>query len=730
MNVQQDPADPACRNRFAVAFRSVDFRCNALIIALLAIAFCLVGCPLASAQTAPTKEGGGKCPPVTRKDSTVDVLHGVSIPDPYRWLEDQDSAETRAWLDAENRCTEAVLRAAPGREQITKRLSELQKTDSFAMPLQQRGDYFFDKRAAGQDLYVICRRHGLNGPDEVLLDPAGMSADHSTSVGLRAVTYDAATLAYGVRAGGKDEITMHFLDVKSRKDLPDVLPSADYFSVDFEPSGRGVYYSRSTAEGPRIMHHTMGSDPASDTEIFGKGFGPEKIIFGQVSRDGRDLLIVVLYGSGSKRSELYFKDLETNAPVKPIVNDTDSLFGGEIQAGKAIISTNWKAPKWHIYSVDLKNPSRDAWKEIVPESDAPFENTSLFGGKIYVQYVRNIVSQVKIFDLDGKPDGEIALPSLGAVTGASGSWDSPEIFLGFESFNIPGSIYRYDLGGRDLKPWFSPKVPIDPNAYTVEQVWYESKDKTRVPMFLFYKKGMVKNGATPVWLTAYGGFNVNLTPGFSASAVEWADAGGIFAQPNLRGGGEFGEAWHQAGMMEKKQNVFDDFIGAAEWLIANHYTSSSKLAIEGTSNGGLLMGAMMTQRPDLFRAIVCGYPLLDMLRFQKFMKGSFWVPEYGSADDPEQFKYILKYSPYQNVKDGTAYPAVLFITGDGDTRVAPLHARKMAARLQAANSGPHPILLLYDTKSGHSGGRPLSKQIEEQTDALAFVFSQVGVGAK
>jgi prolyl oligopeptidase len=344
--------------------------------------------------------------------------------------------------------------------------------------------------------------------------------------------------------------------------------------------------------------------------------------------------------------------------------------------------------------------------------------------------VRNVVSQLKIFDIDGKPDGEIALPSLGAVTGSSGSWDSPEIFLAFESFNIPDSIYRYDLNHRDLKPWVSPKVPIDPNAYTVEQVWYESKDKTRVPMFLFYKKGMVKNGATPVWLTAYGGFDVNLTPGFSPSAVEWADAGGIFAQPNLRGGGEFGEAWHQAGMMEKKQNVFDDFIGAAEWLIANHYTNSSKLAIEGTSNGGLLMGAMMTQRPDLFRAIVCGYPLLDMLRFQKFMKGSFWVPEYGSADDPEQFKYILKYSPYQNVKDGTAYPAVLFITGDGDTRVAPLHARKMAARLQAANNGTHPILLLYDTKSGHSGGRPLSKQIEEQTDALAFVFSQVGVGAK
>jgi prolyl oligopeptidase len=731
MNVQQDPAVPACRNRIAVAFCSLHsnlrFGRSIWIIALLAIAFYLASCPLASAQTAQTREAGGQCPPATQKGPVVDVLHGVSIPDPYRWLEDQDSAETRAWLDAENRCTEVLLRAVPGREQITKRLSELQKTDSFSPPLQRNGDYFFYKRAAGQDLYVITRRHGLNGSDEVLVDPAGMSADHSTSVSLSAVTDDAATLAYGVRSGGKDEVTMHFLDVKSRKDLPDVLPIADYFSLDFEPNGRGVYYSRTTNKGPRVMHHVMGSDPASDTEIFGTGFGAEKIIQSQLSHDGRDLLILIFYGSGSTRTDVYFKDLTDNKPVQPIVNDTESLFMGEVEAGKAIIGTNWKAPKWHIYSVDLKNPSRDAWKEIVPESDASFESVALFGGKIYVQYVRNVVSQVKIFDLDGKPAGEVPLPSLGAISSSSGNWDSPEIFLSFESFNVPPSIYRYDLHGGGLKPWVTPKVPLDPNAYTVEQVWYESKDKTRVPMFLFYKKGMVKNGATPVWLTSYGGFDVNLTPSFYPTAVEWADAGGILAQPNIRGGGEFGEAWHQAGMMEKKQNVFDDFIGAAEWLIANHYTSSSKLAIEGTSNGGLLMGAMMTQRPDLFRAIVCGYPLLDMLRFQKFMKGSFWVPEYGSADDPVQFKYILKYSPYQNVKDGTAYPAVLFITGDGDTRVAPLHARKMAARLQSANNGPHPILLLYDTKSGHSGGRPLSKQIEEQTDALAFVFAQLGI---
>jgi prolyl oligopeptidase len=730
MNVQQDPAVPARRNRFAIALHCVRFGFNILILAIFAAIVCLSSCSLANAQEAQSKQGDGKCPPVTRKDSVVDVLHGVSIPDPYRWLEDQDSAETRAWLDAQNRCTEAAIRSLPGRAQITKRLSELEKTDSFTTPLQRKEDYFFSKRPAGQDLYIIYRRHGLDGPDEVLIDPTGMSADHSTSVALYGVSDDGSIVAYGIRGGGKDEVTMHFLDVKTRHDLPDVLPLSDYYSMDFEHDNRGIYYGRHDGTGPQAMHHVMGTDPKTDVEIMGKGYGPEVGISMQLSRDGRDLSLVVAYGTASKRCDLYFKHLEGDSPVQPIVNDTESVFFDQIEDGRAIVWTNWKAPKWHIYSVDLKHPARDQWKEIVPEGESSFESVALVGGKIYVQYVHNVVSQGKLFDLDGKPAGEIPLPSLGAITSFGGLWESPEIFFSFESFNIPGSIYRYDLNRGDLKTWASPKMPIDPSAYTVDQVWYESKDKTRVPMFLFYKKGLVKNGATPVWLTAYGGFNVNLTPGFSPSAVEWADAGGIYAQPNLRGGGEFGEAWHYAGMMDKKQNVFDDFIGAAEWLIANHYTSSSKLAIQGSSNGGLLMGAMVTQRPDLFRAVVCGYPLLDMLRYQKFMKGMFWVPEYGSADDPEQFKYILKYSPYQNVKDGTAYPAVLFVTGDGDTRVAPLHARKMAARLQAANNGPHPILLLYDTKSGHSGGRPLLKQIEEQTDSLAFVFSQVGLGAK
>jgi prolyl oligopeptidase len=690
---------------------------------LLLASLAAFGGSVAAAQQTPSTA----CPPPTRKADTVDVLHGVSIPDPYRWLEDQNSAETRAWIEAENDCTETVLKSFPGRQQIAKRLGELMKTESVSLPLERGGDYFFTKRDADHDLFALCRRRGLEGPDQVLLDPQTLSPDHSTSVELMDASRDASLVAYGVRTGGRDEITIHFLDTKTLRDLPEQLPLATYYRATFEPSSRALYYSRTTPEGPRVFQHRIGTPATSDAEIFGKGFGPEKIILSQLSHDGRDLLITVLYGSGSTRSELYFKDLQSDAPVRPIVNDTDALFFGQIEDGKLFLRTNWKAPNWHIFSVDLKNPGRDSWKEIVPETDAPFENVSLYGGHLFVRYVRNVVSQLKMFDAQGVPAGEIPLPSLGAVSSSGGTWNSQNVFITFESFNIPRSIYRFDARAGALKSWVAPKVPIDSNAYVVEQVWYESKDKTRVPMFLFYKKGLDKDAARPTWLTGYGGFNVNLTPGFYAPAVAWADAGGIYAQPNLRGGGEFGDAWHRGGMRDKKQNVFDDFIAAAEWLIANHYTSSSKLAIEGGSNGGLLVGAALTQRPDLFRAVVCEYPLLDMLRFQKFLKGSFWVPEYGSADDPAEFKYLRLYSPYQNVKDATNYPAVLFVTGDGDTRVAPLHARKMTARLQAANASKNPIFLLYDTKSGHSGGRPLNKQIEENTDTISFLFSQLAV---
>jgi prolyl oligopeptidase len=676
------------------------------------------------------QQSGGKCPPSTRKDDVVDTLHGVKIADPYRWLEDQSSAETRAWIEAEDACTAAVLGAVPGRAAITARLSKLMKVDSFETPIERNGVYVFGKRRADQELNVLYVRHGRDGKDEVLIDPHPLSADHSTSVAAFDLSQDGSLAAYGVRAGGQDEVEIRFIDTARRKELSDQLPRAAYESLAIEPSKRGVYYTVLTPKGGRLFHHAMGTAASADELVFGGDFGSDKEISANVSDDGRYLLITVSYGSGSVRSDLYLKDLRSGGAIKPIVNDTEALFFGDISSGQLFVNTNWKAPNWHIYRVDLEHPARDAWKEIVPESDASITGFGAYGGKFFVQYIRNATSELEYFDLDGKPAGIVKLPSLGSIGGVSGGWSSNEVFFSFESFNAPATIYRFDVKRGSDEIWAKPEVPYKSDEYTVEQVWYESKDKTKIPMFLFYKKGLVRDGARPVWMTAYGGFDVNETPYFFAPAVIWADHGGIFAMPNLRGGGEFGENWHRAGMMEKKQTVFDDFFAAGEWLIANKYTSTEKLAIEGGSNGGLLMGAAITQRPDLYGAVICTYPLLDMLRFQKFMDGPLWVSEYGSADNEAQFKYLLAYSPYQNVKDGAKYPAVLFITGDGDTRVAPLHARKMAARLQAANGSDRPILLLYDTKSGHSGGRPLNKEIEERTDILSFLYSQLGIKAE
>jgi prolyl oligopeptidase len=680
-----------------------------------------------SATAAQADSPAAKCPPPARKDDTVETLHGVEVADPYRWLENQDNPETRSWIDAEDRCTATVLDSVPGRSQIEKRLSELMKVDSFGLPVERNGYFFFSKRRADQDLSVLYERHGLQGSDEVLVDPHPLSADHSTSVVLLDVSYDASVVAYGVRAGGQDEVVVHFLDTKTHKELPEQLPRALYEGVALQRDNRGLYYSILRPDGPRAYHHVTGTSVSEDMEIFGKGYGPDRGIGVTISEDGRYLLIALVYGAGSTQADLYFQDLQSGGPLTTVVNDVPSLFYGDIEGGALFIFTNWKAPHWHVYRVDLKNPARDAWKEVIPESDAAIENVSMVGGKILVQYVRNATSELKIFESDGKPGGAVTLPALGAVAGTSGDWEQENVFVNFESFNIPPSIYRYDLKSSKMNSWASPKVSFDSSAYTVEQVWYESKDKTRVPMFLFYKKGLVRDGARPVLLTGYGGFNLNLTPSFSPLAAAWVDAGGIFAQPNLRGGGEFGEAWHQAGMMEKKQTVFDDFESAAEWLIAKGYTDPKHLAIEGGSNGGLLVGAALTQRPELYQAVVCSYPLLDMVRYHKFEEGPTWISEYGSSDNPAQFKYLYAYSPYHNVKNGVKYPAVLFVTGDGDTRVAPLHARKMAALLQAATASDRPILLLYDTKSGHSGGRPLSKEIEERTNILSFLFLELGV---
>ncbi len=700
------------------------FRFKTQLKHLLLLAIAILA---ASAAPAMAQDNKMKCPPPTRVEEVKETIHGVVVSDPYRWLEDQNSPETRAWIDAQNACTQGLLKTLPGSDAIAKRLGELIKVDTIRLPSERGGRYFYSKRAAGQDLFVLYMRRGT-GPEEVLIDPASLSADHTTSVNFEGLSDDGKLVAYGVRKGGEDEVSIHFIDTDTRKDIPDSLPRARYISgASFKTDKSGFYYSKLTDDGPRAYYHAMGTDAEQDKKIFGDGFASDKILAVSVSEDGRYLLLTVLYGSACEKSEIYFQDLARGGPITPIVKTIDSCFQGEIAGDTLYLQTNWKAPKWRVLSVPLASPAQENWKEAIPENESRLESFRLVGGKIVAQYSRNAASELKVFEADGKAAGEIGLPALGDVNGITGRWRNPEAFLSFQSFAIPSTIYRFNVSQRALAVWAQPAVPLDANQFEVKQIWYESKDKTRVPMFLFYKKGLKLDGSNPALMTAYGGFDVSETPAFRDDAVVWAEHGGVFAMPALRGGGEFGEDWHHAGMLEKKQNVFDDFFAAAEWLIANRYTKPQRLAIIGRSNGGLLMGAAMTQRPDLFGAIVCGYPLLDMVRYQKFLVARFWITEYGSSDNPQQFPFIYAYSPYHHVAKGTKYPAVLFLTGDSDTRVAPLHARKMTAEMQAAQGGDKPILLMYDTKLGHSEGRPVSKIIEEDTDVLQFLLAEVGV---
>jgi prolyl oligopeptidase len=667
-------------------------------------------------------------PPVTRRDDVKETIHGVVVEDPYRWLEDQNSPETREWIDAENRYTQSLIGNLPTRPYIAERLGQLLKVDNYKEAFERNGRYFYAERKADQEQFVLLMRKSAAAAPEVLVDPHPLSPDHSTSVSFADVSEDGALLAYEIRKGGADETEMHFLDVHTRKELPDHLPPARYFDVQIVPDKSGFYYDLMTEAGPRVRWHKFGTDVKDDVDVFGKGYGPEKIIISQLSEDGRWLLSTVLYGSSADKTEVFYLDRQINGEMQPLIHEIDARFFVSIGGDHVFAHTNWRAPNGRVLDIDLKHPQRAGWFQIIPEQhDAVIERVNVAGGKIAVTYLKNVTSQIKFFTTNGQAAGEVTFPAMGTVAEFSGRWLGKEAFFDFSSFHIPKTIYRYNTTTKTKNVFAQVHAPVNPSEFELKQVWYESKDKTRVPMFVLAKKGLKLDGASPTYLTAYGGFTVSMTPQFSATAVLWAENGGIYALPNLRGGGEFGENWHKAGMLEKKQNVFDDFIAAAHYLIDNKYTSPQKLAIAGGSNGGLLVGAALTQQPDLYRAVVCKYPLLDMIRYQDFLVAKFWVPEYGSSENAEQFQYLMKYSPYQNVHKDTKYPAVLFITGDSDTRVAPLHARKMAALLQWAQGGNDPILLHYDTKAGHSEGRSATKLIEDATDEIGFLWWQLGV---
>lgn len=665
--------------------------------------------------------------PATRRGDVQETLHGVTVPDPYRWLEDQDSPETRAWINQENEYTHKLLDSWPGRERLEKRLSELKKVERIGSPIERNGRFFYRKRAADQEQFVIYMRQGDEGKEEVLIDPNPMSADRSTNVEIMDVSKDGKLLAYVLRVGGKDEAEIHVFDVEAKHDLGDVLPPRVYFDVAFLPDGSGFYYSTMLDDGPRVRFHRMSTKAEADTDVFGKGYAKEAIIVGDPSEDGRHLVIEVMHGSAADKVEIWVQDLKRNGPIEPVIKDLDARFFASAVGDELYLQTNYKAPKGRVMVVDLANQAPEHWRELVPEAENAIDSVTLAGGKILVAYVKNATSMVRAFDPDGKMAFDLSLPTLGAVYSVQGRWENRAAYFIYASFAIPSTVYRCDMSSGKQSVWAQVKVPVDGSKFEVSQVWYASKDGTKVPMFLVHGKGIKLDGSNPVLLEGYGGFAVNNTPYFNADAIVWAERGGVYALASIRGGGEFGEAWHKAGMRDKKQNVFDDFIGAAEWLIQDKYTNPSKLSIFGGSNGGLLVGAALTQRPELYQAVICWHPLLDMLRYDQFMEAQFWVSEYGAAKDPEQFKWLYAYSPYQHVKKGVKYPAVLFMTGDGDTRVAPLHARKMAAMLQAGTASDRPILLRYELKAGHSGGRSTTQDIGDSVDELSFLFWQLGV---
>jgi prolyl oligopeptidase len=641
-------------------------------------------------------------------------------------LEDQDSLETRQWIDAQNQYTHALLDDLPSRTFIQTRLTALMRIGTIGPPSEANGRYFLRKKRAEDDLAILYMRQGLTGEDERLIDPHTLSPDHTTDISWGDISDDGKLLVYGVRRGGEDETEIHVMDVDIRQDLPDRLPRALYRSVSLKKDNSGFYYNLQKRDtGTRIYYHPIGTDPSHDVEVFGTGYGPDKWVRAAVSEDGRYVLLTVQHGWA--KSEVYVQEI-ASGPIQTIVNDIDAHFFPWFAGDRLIMQTDWQAPNYRILAVDLQRPARDQWQEIVPAGADAMQSYALVGGKLFVHYLHNVTSQIKIFTLEGKPLGEIPLPGPGAADGPWGRWESKEAFFDFRSYTTPRTTFHYDVTTGEAKEWARDPVPFKSDDFETRQIWYASKDGTQVPMFLVHRKDVKLNGTLPTLLYGYGGFNISLTPRFHPMAAVWLEQGGVYAVANLRGGGEFGEPWHRAGMLANKQNVFDDFIAAAEWLIHNHYTTPAKLAIQGGSNGGLLVGAALTQRPELYQAVLCEFPDLDMIGYYRFKNNNPpALLEYGNASDPAQFKFLSAYSPYQRVKPGTPYPAVFLTTGEADTRVPPLQARKMTARLQSATASGRPIVLLYDTKAGHAGGRPLSKVIADFSLELAFVFWQLGI---
>jgi prolyl oligopeptidase len=671
--------------------------------------------------------------PSSRKSDRVDDYHGTTVADPYRFLEDPDSEETKAWVEAENKVTFGYLNEIPAREKIKQRLTKLWDYEKYSIPFQEGENYFYFKNDGLQNQSVLYTLKSLDGEPKVLLDPNKLSADGTVALSGLSISENGKLLAYGLSSSGSDWQEWKVRDVETTEDLPDHLKWIKFSGASWTNDNQGFFYSRYDEPNEKtkledvnyyqkLYYHKLGTSQTEDTLIYQRPDQKEWGFGGGVTEDGHYLVISVWLGTDPKNL-FFYKDLTNpDAEVIELINEFEADYSF-IDNDESVFyfRTDLDAPRAKVIAIDSKNPQKSAWEEIIPQAAETLESVGILNNQFVADYLKDAHSQVKIFDLNGTFVREVELPGLGSVGGFNGKRHDTETFYSFTSFTTPPTIYRYDIVSGKSQVFRQPKVDFNPADYETKQVFYRSKDNTQVPMFITYKKGIKLDGNNPTYLYAYGGFNISITPSFSVSSLVWLEMGGVYAVPNLRGGGEYGEEWHQAGMKLKKQNVFDDFIAAAEWLIGNEYTKSDKLAIAGGSNGGLLVGACMTQRPDLFGAALPAVGVMDMLRFHKFTIGWAWVSEYGSPDNPEEFKALYAYSPLHNLKPGTAYPATMITTADHDDRVVPAHSFKFAAALQAAHTGENPVLIRIETKAGHGAGKPTAKIIEEAADKWAFL---------
>jgi prolyl oligopeptidase len=715
---------------------------QATLVAALAAAFLSFHAAPAAAQAAACAASGTPLSyPVAKKLDQTDDYHGTKVADPYRWLEDANSLETKEWVDAENKVTQSWLAQIPQREAIRQRLTQLWNYERYSVPYKEGGRYFFSRNDGLQNQSVLYTMKTLSDSPRLLLDPNTLAADGTVALAGMAVSPDGKLLAYSTAASGSDWNEIRVRDVDTGKDLEDHIRWVKFSSTAWTRDGKGFFYSRYDEPKEatkladvnyfqKLYFHKLGTPQSADVLVYDRPDEKEWGFGANTTDDGRYLIITATKGTAHKY-RVFYKDLsKPDSKVMPLIDNFEAGYDFVDNVGSVFyFVTDRKAPRKRIVAIDLAKPAEANWKTVVPEGPQTLVSGHMVNNQLVTEYLADARSVVKVVDLKGKPVREIALPGIGSVSGFGGKRGDTETFFSFTGFTTPTTVYRLDMKSGASSVFRQPKVAFNPADYETRQQFYTSRDGTKVPMFIVSKKGLKLDGSNPTYLYGYGGFNISMTPGFSPANLAWMEMGGVYVVANLRGGGEYGEAWHEAGTKLKKQNVFDDFIGAAEWLVNNKVTSPSKLAIGGGSNGGLLVGAAMTQRPELFGAAIPQVGVMDMLRFHKFTIGWAWTSDYGSSENPDEFKALVKYSPLHNLKPGTCYPATMITTADHDDRVVPAHSFKFAATAQAAQAGGNPVIIRIDTKAGHGAGKPTSKQIEEVADRWGFLSKALKMDA-